>query len=159
MATKITVNGKTMVVDGNHIRVSGNQVIADGQTVSLGDGKVVAVAITIVGDVQVLDSEEADVTVQGNVGTVRSTNGNVRAGNVTGNIETRNGNVTCGHVQGDVSSRNGNVLYGAQNNADLTKSLVSGRDIGGRSGRYSCPLGAGRVLTGRQRSAAGIEYA
>ncbi|ERK06024.1 MULTISPECIES: hypothetical protein [Serratia] len=101
-----------MVVDGNHIRVSGNQVIADGQTVSLGDGTVVAVAITIVGDVQVIDSEEADVTVQGNVGTVRSTNGNVRAGNVTGNIETRTGNVTCGHVQGGVSSRNGNVFYG-----------------------------------------------
>lgn len=48
---------------------------------------------------------------------------------------------------------------GAQNNADFTESLVSGRDIGVRSGRYIGPLGAGRVLTGRQRSAAGIEYA
>lgn len=119
MAIKITVNDKTLVLEGNHIRVRGHhQVMVDGQPLFPDAAPPVpSVVVTVVGDVRQLETEDGDVTVQGNVGTIRSSHGHVRACNVAGGIHTYSGNVTCGHVRGGIRSTSGRVLYAGAGDA------------------------------------------
>ena len=68
--------------------------------------------IVIEGNVESIETENADVEVKGSVTNVTSKNGNVTCGSVMGNVESKNGNVCCGSVAGDVTTKNGNILRG-----------------------------------------------
>ena len=68
--------------------------------------------IIVEGNVESIETENADVKVKGTVNTVSSKNGNVNCGDVTGNVDSKNGNVHCGRVAGDVTTKNGNIFRG-----------------------------------------------
>jgi len=66
--------------------------------------------IVVEGNVETIETENADVEVNGSVNTITSKNGNVKCKDVTGSVDSKNGNVYCGSVGGDVTTKNGNIF-------------------------------------------------
>jgi hypothetical protein len=84
--TKITINGKTMVVQGSNVTVKNGVVQVDGVTIQTG----------LQGDVKILwEGPLASVTADGSI----------ECGDVHGNVEGGNG-VHCKNVQGNVRAGN-----------------------------------------------------
>jgi hypothetical protein len=106
MTTKITIDGKSIVVSGNNIRIAGRNIYSDGELIEVGE----ALQVTVTGNVSHLECEDGDITVNGKVETINTKNGNVTAGDVSGDVTTKNGNIHCSYVTGEVSTKNGNVF-------------------------------------------------
>ena len=97
----VTVNGKTIRVQGSNISVINNRIIVDGKVI---DESMDCKNITVIveGDCNKLSAAGA-VTVQGNCGYVDCSGSCTVHGNVTGNIDA-SGSVTCGDVGGDIDA-------------------------------------------------------
>lgn len=66
--------------------------------------------IEITGNVETIESQDADVEVKGNAGNITSKNGNITCKDVTGSVINKNGNIICGSVSGGVTTKNGNII-------------------------------------------------
>lgn len=108
---KINIGGKTFT-NIHNITIGDDGIITiDGKSVEEFNGKEQTVfKIEVIGNVESIETENADVEVKGNAGSIVSKNGNVHCGDVTGNVESKNGNVICGSVSGDVNTKNGNIV-------------------------------------------------
>ena len=105
----MNVCGKTIHCKGVRIDIKDGQIFVGGKLIQDYDESSV-LKIEIIGDVESVSSEEADVVVNGKVGSVVSKNGNVTCGDVEGNVDSKNGNVVCGMVNGDCITKNGNIM-------------------------------------------------
>lgn len=107
---KVNIGGKTF--NGvNNVRIENGTITIDGKSIEELNGDEPKVfKVEIVGNVQNIETEDADVEVKGNAGSIVSKNGNVTCGNVSGNVDNKNGNVICGDVRGDVNTMNGNII-------------------------------------------------
>lgn len=121
MSTRTVINhlGGSINIDGKvyeHIQgsitITNEGIIVNGKPLKEYKEPTI-VKLTVVGNVESIDSENSDVTVEGEVNTVTTKNGNVNVkGNVTNNVESKNGNINIhGSVGGDVTTKNGNVMY------------------------------------------------
>lgn len=107
---KIAINGKVYENISGNMEITDKGVFVNGQPIEEYTEPPVC-KIEIYGNVESIESENADVTVNGSAGTVVSKNGNVRISNgVTGNVESKNGNIIVGGgIGGDVTTKNGNI--------------------------------------------------
>ena len=107
---KTVINGKVYENISGQMEITDQGVFINGQPIEEYTEPFV-LKVEIHGNVDNLQSENADVTINGQAGTVVSKNGNVRVSNgVTGNVETKNGNITVGGgIGGDCTTKNGNI--------------------------------------------------
>ena len=107
---KTVINGKVYENISGNINITDEGVFVNGKPIEEYTEPHVC-KIEIYGNVENIESENADVTVNGSAGNVVSKNGNVRVSNgVTGNVESKNGNIVVGGgVGGDVTTKNGNI--------------------------------------------------
>lgn len=97
----ITINGKSISVQGNNILVINNKVYVDEKLVE--EGLLGEVKISFEGDLANLDTNSS-VIVNGNVSGDINSNGSVTVnGDVKGDIDC-NGSVSCGSVQGSIDA-------------------------------------------------------
>lgn len=102
-------NGKEYKNINGTIEINDNGIFVNGKPIE--EYKEAPVfKIVVEGNVESIDTENADVEVKGSVNTITSKNGNVTCGDVTGNVDNKNGNVMCGKVAGDVTTKNGNIM-------------------------------------------------
>lgn len=99
--SQVTVNGKTIKVQGNNITVLNDRIIVDGKRL---DESMDFKNITIVveGNCNSLDAC-GDVEVKGDCGRVDCNGSCHIEGNVLGNVGA-SGSVTCGNVGGDIDA-------------------------------------------------------
>ena len=104
-------NGKEYKNIKGTIEINDNGIFVDGKPIEQYKEPPVF-KIEVTGNVESIETENADVEVKGSVNTITSKNGNVTCGDVTGNVDSKNGNVHCGKVAGDVTTKNGNIMRG-----------------------------------------------
>jgi hypothetical protein len=97
----VTVNGKTIRVQGNSISIINDKVIVDGKPL---DETFDQPNITVIveGDCKIL-SACGNVEVRGNAGNIDCSGSCHIEGNVTGSVDA-SGSVTCGDVGGDIDA-------------------------------------------------------
>lgn len=129
--SRIVINGKAFEVSkGASFSVVNGSLIVDGKAVSLDEFQnEPVIQITVEGNVQNIDTVNANVTVNGEVGSVKTTSGDIEVscavvegsvstmsgdiditGSVNGNVSTMSGDVKIqGEVHGNATSRSGRV--------------------------------------------------
>ena len=108
---KINIGGKFFTNIHNVSIGDDGCITIDGKSIEDFNGEEPKVfKIEVVGNVESIETENADVEVKGNAGSIVSKNGNVTCGDVTGNVDNKNGNIVCGSVRGDVNTKNGNII-------------------------------------------------
>ena len=97
----VTVNGKTIRVQGNNISIINDKVIVDGKHI---DETFDQPNITVIveGDCKILNTS-GNVEVKGNAGNIDCRGSCHINGNVTGSIDA-SGSVTCGDVGGNIDA-------------------------------------------------------
>lgn len=80
----VTYEGKVSISNGN--------IIVDGKKITTTDYSSNS-DITIIGNVDSINTTNGDITVTGNVGSVQTVNGDVKGNTITGTISTTNGNI------------------------------------------------------------------
>lgn len=107
---KVNIGGKAF--NGvNNVRIENGTITIDGKSIEEFNGDEPKVfKVEIVGNVEKIETEDADVEVKGSACTIVSKNGNVTCGDVSGNVDNKNGNVICGDVRGDVNTKNGHII-------------------------------------------------
>jgi hypothetical protein len=97
----VTVNGKTIRVQGNSISIINDKVIVDGKPLDeVFDHPNITVIVE--GDCKIL-SACGNVEVRGNAGNIDCHGSCHVEGNVTGNVDA-SGSVTCGDVGGNIDA-------------------------------------------------------
>jgi hypothetical protein len=97
MSNKITINGKTIEVEGNNISVSNGVIKVDGKVIET--GLTGTVKVRFEGDLANLEC--ADAKIIGNVhGNVNSAD--LKCGDVGGNVNAAD--VKCGNVAGRLNA-------------------------------------------------------
>ena len=108
MTTKITLNGKTVVIDDDsNISINNSDITIDGKKIPINGEKPNNVVIN--GTVGSVDSS-LNVEVKGSVEGDLKAGGNVQCTTVEGDIDCK-GNTQCGNVEGDVQA-GGNLKCG-----------------------------------------------
>lgn len=104
------INGKVYKNLSGQMTITDKGVFVNGKPIEECDEPFV-LKVEINGNVESVDSENADVTINGSAGSVVSKNGNIHVSrDVTGSVETKNGNIIIGGgVGGDVTTKNGNI--------------------------------------------------
>lgn len=103
----IIINGKSYT-GSNDITVNNKTVIIDGKVVSQISEDVINVVIK--GDCLEATSDNGDIIIEGNATKVETKNGNIRVGeSIFGDAETKNGNISAKAIGGKASTVNGNV--------------------------------------------------
>jgi len=109
-SASVTIDGKTFKNIKGTMEINSKGIFVDGKPLEeYKEPPVVKVIIN--GNVESIETENADVEVKGSVNTITSKNGNISCQEVKGNLETKNGNVCCGRVGGDVTTKNGNIIH------------------------------------------------
>lgn len=104
----VNIDGKEF--SGRSITINGDEVYVDGVKQS---GTLVGpVTITIVGNVERLETTSGRVEISGSAGNVKTMSGDVECGPVTGAVGTMSGDVTCGDVGCGVKTMSGDVRMG-----------------------------------------------
>ena len=106
-----SVNGKEYNNIKGTIEITDNGIYVNGKPIEEYKEPPVF-KIFVEGNVESIETENADVEVKGSVNTINSQNGNVTCSEVKGNVESKNGNIMCGKVEGDVTTKNGNIMRG-----------------------------------------------
>ena len=97
----VSVNGKTIRVQGNNIAVINDRIIVDGKLLDESmDFKNITVIVE--GDCNKLEAC-GDVEIKGNCGSVDCSGSCHITGNVEGDVDA-SGSVTCGDVAGDIDA-------------------------------------------------------
>ncbi len=112
MASKITINGRTIRIPSGDIVINGNSIIVNGEQINAEELQARAVNITIPGTKAMVQSINGceSVTVHGKVMDIDSVNGDVKVhGTVHGRVETINGNIRAERFEGDCRTVNGNI--------------------------------------------------
>lgn len=109
---KTVINGKTYSNIRGNMEINDKGVFVNGKPIEEYEEPPVF-KIEINGNVETIESENADIEVKGDVRTVNSKNGNISIGrDVLENVESKNGNIhISGKVMGDVTTKNGNIHY------------------------------------------------
>lgn len=109
---KTVINGKTYSNFRGNMEINDKGVFVNGKPIEEYEEPPVF-KIEINGNVETIESENADIEVKGDVKTVNSKNGNISIGrDVLENVESKNGNIhISGKVMGDVTTKNGNIHY------------------------------------------------
>ena len=105
----LNINGKSYKNIKGKITITDKGIFVDGKPIEEYVEPPVF-KVVVEGNVESLNTENADVEVNGTVNTITSKNGNVTCGDVLGNVDSKNGNVCCGKVEGDVTTKNGNIM-------------------------------------------------
>ena len=115
--SKVTINGKTQIngryinLTGQNVSITDNGIYVNGKPIEeFDDSQVPVLKIEITGNVETIETEDADVTVNGRVGSISSKNGNVQAQTVEGDIVSKNGNVCVNTCHGSCDTKNGNII-------------------------------------------------
>jgi len=111
MTSRITINGKTIVMrGGSNISIVNGKVIVDGKALEVDTSEYRTVNVSIEGDVGSLQIDCGDIDITGNVtGDVSTGQGDISCGNVGRNVKTAMGSITCGSVGGDATTAMGRV--------------------------------------------------
>ena len=107
---KVTVNGNVFQTNGSSLSIDGNgNVIINGESVLTVESK--DIEVSIVGDVENLQTTYGDVKVEGTVkGSVKTVSGDVQVkGGVTGDVQTVSGDVKSPQISGNVKTVSGNI--------------------------------------------------
>ena len=108
---KMVIGGREIDAKGRKIEINDNCVFIDGVPAEQFKGEERPVLkIEIMGNVETIETEDADVTVNGRVGSISSKNGNVQAQTVEGDIVSKNGNVCVNTCHGSCDTKNGNII-------------------------------------------------
>ena len=108
---KMALGGREIHAKGRKIEINGNGAFIDGVPADQSKGEERPVLkIEITGNVETIETEDADVTVNGRVGSISSKNGNVQAQTVEGDIVSKNGNVCVNTCHGSCDTKNGNII-------------------------------------------------
>ena len=115
--SKVTINGKTQIngryinLTGQNVSITDNGIYVNGKPIEeFDESQVPVLRIEITGNVETIETEDADVTVNGRVGSISSKNGNVQAQTVEGDIVSKNGNVCVNTCHGSCDTKNGNII-------------------------------------------------
>lgn len=107
---KTTINGKVYQNLNGTMEITAKGIFINGKPLEEYQEPPVF-KIIIEGNVESIETEDADVEVKGSVTNVTSKNGNISCQEVKGNVDSKNGNVCCGRVSGDVTTKNGNIIH------------------------------------------------
>lgn len=99
--SEVTINGKTIRVNGSNISIIDDQIIVDGKPINEALDKP-NITVIVEGDCRILNAC-GNVTVKGNAGNIDCRGSCHVEGNVTGNVDA-SGSVTCGDVGGDIDA-------------------------------------------------------
>ena len=97
----VTVNGKTIRVQGNNISIINDKIIVDGTPLNEALDQP-NITVIVEGDCKIL-SASGNVEVRGNAGSIDCRGSCHVDGNVTGNVDA-SGSVTCGDVGGNIDA-------------------------------------------------------
>ena len=99
--SQVTINGKTVRVNGDNISVINNRVLVDGKLVEEFND-VCNVTVIVEGDCRRLEAT-GPVEIKGNCGYVDCSGSCHIEGNVEGDVDA-SGSVTCGDVGGNIDA-------------------------------------------------------
>ena len=99
--TTVTMNGRTVVIEGSNVSVTNGKIYVDGKPLDLDDFSSKPISIEINGNVDHLEVE-GPVTVNGECGSVRCS-GSFHGRDIKGNVDCM-GSCHCGNVSGDVKA-------------------------------------------------------
>lgn len=100
-------HARNVVISGGVITVDGRQMTDLNSEYS----EQPTVIVNIVGNVESVETENADVLVNGSVHEVNTHNGNINCGDVTGTVRSHNGTINCGTIGGDARTHNGSINH------------------------------------------------
>lgn len=113
MTSKIIINGRTIKVPSGNITINGDTILVDGQPIESDElqAKVVNITVSLSAKNNLQTISNCDsVTVTGKVVDISTVNGDVKVhGTVHGNVDTINGNVRAETFIGECRTVNGNI--------------------------------------------------